>query len=122
MERIQIIAICISLAFLAYISRLIIKGKLREEYAFVWILCTFFFILFSFWRNGLEILSNLFGVYEAPNLIFTGAIFVIFIYLLHLSVVNSKLQNNNRELAQNIALITKKIEELEKDISTEKRS
>ncbi len=112
MERIQIIAIIISLLFLLYISWLMVKGKLREEYAIVWLVCTAGLLLFSFWRNGLEILSRLFGVFEAPNLVFTGAIFAIMIYLLHLSVVNSRLQYNNKKLAQELALLKEKIEQM----------
>lgn len=110
MAKIQIIAITVSLLFLLYIIRLIVKGKLREEYSIVWIVCTTILILFSFWRDGLEVMARLLGVYEAPNLIFTGAIFAIFIYLLHLSVVVSKLQSQNKQLAQDIALLKQKLE------------
>ncbi len=112
MARIQIIAISISALFLLYISYLIIKGRLREEYAITWIACTIILIVFSFWRNGLEIMSHLFGVYEAPNLVFTGAIFAILIYLLHLSVVNSRLHSDNKKLAQEIALLKERINKI----------
>ncbi len=111
MERIQVIAIIVSLLFLLYISRLIIKGKLREEYAIVWIIATVVLVIFSFWRDGLERMSALFGVYEAPNLVFTAAIFMILIYLLHLSVVNSKLHRNTKRLAQEIAMIKAQLDE-----------
>lgn len=114
MAKIQIIAIAVSLLFLLYIVRLIIKGKLREEYSIVWIVCTAILILFSFWRDGLEVMAHLLGVYEAPNLIFTGAIFAIFIYLLHLSVVVSKLHNQNKKLAQDVALMKEKMKEFQK--------
>ena len=110
MARIQIIAIAISISFLLYIVRLIIKGKLREEYSIVWIVCTVILVLFSFWRNGLDVVSNLLGIYSPPNLVFTAAIFAIFIYLLHLSVVVSKLQSQNKQLAQDIALLKQKLE------------
>jgi hypothetical protein len=105
MFRIQAIAIVTSILFLLYIVRLIIKGKLREEYSIVWIICTVVLILFSFWRSGLDVVSNLVGVYSPPNMVFIAAIFAIFIYLLHLSVVISKLQSQNKQLAQNIALL-----------------
>ena len=105
MVKIQFIAISVSLLFLLYIVRLIIKGKLREEYSFIWIVCTVVLIVFSFWRNGLEVIANILGVYEAPNLVFTGAIFAILIYLLHLSIVVSKLHSQNKQLAQEIALL-----------------
>ncbi len=109
MEKIQIIAIAISILFLLYIVRLIIKGKLREEYSIVWIVCTAVLVVFSFWRSGLDIVSNVVGVYSPPNLVFTAAIFAIFIYLLHLSVVISKLQSQNKQLAQDIALLKEKM-------------
>ncbi len=104
MIKIQMIAITVSLLFLLYIVRLIIKGKLREEYSIVWIVCTLVLIVFSFWRDGLEVLADIVGVYDAPNLVFTGAIFATFIYLLHLSIVVSKLHAQNKQLAQEMAL------------------
>ncbi len=110
MERIQIVAIIASLSFLASVLLQIKKGKLREEYAFVWILSTFALIALSFWRNGLDLLAHLFGVYEPLNLIFTGAIFAILIYLLHLSITISRLQLQNRTLAQELVLLKEQLE------------
>lgn len=105
MQRIQIITIIVNLLFILYIARLIIKGKLREEYAIVWVICTVFLVIFSFWPDGLELLSRLTGVVLASNLVFTGFIFAILVYLLHLSVVASKLHNNNKKLAQEMSLL-----------------
>jgi hypothetical protein len=110
MEQIQVVAIIASLSFLASVLLQIKKGKLREEYAFVWILSTFVLICLSFWRNGLDLLAHLFGVYEPLNLTFTGAIFAILIYLLHLSITVSRLQLQNRTLAQEIVLLKEKVQ------------
>lgn len=112
--KIQIITIVISLLFSVYVSRLIIKGKLREEYAIFWFFSTIILIIFSFWRNGLEVIATTLGVYEAPNLVFTAAIFAVFVYILHLSVVISKLHAGNKTLTQELALLKNKIENLEK--------
>ncbi|GAB3915507.1 DUF2304 domain-containing protein [Mucilaginibacter boryungensis] len=109
MARIQIITIITSLLFLFYISRLIIKGRLREEYAIVWCVCTLVLVIFSFWRNGLNVMSKLFGVFEPPNLVFTACIFIILIYLLHLSVVASKLHKHNKQIAQELALLKQEL-------------
>jgi len=122
MARIQIITILLDLFFVAYISRLIIKGKLREEYAIIWCLCTLVLIIFSLWREGLQVMANLFGVFEPPNLVFTGFIFAILIYLLHLSVIVSKLQNNTRNLSQQISLMKEDIETLKKQIKNDDNS
>ena len=114
MERIQIISIGASLLFLIYIGWLIVRGKLREEYAIVWIISTATLILFSFWRKGIDIVSKMLGIIDPPNMIFTGAIFIVLIYLLHLSVTVSKLQEQNKILAQDIALLKNKEKKEEK--------
>ncbi len=111
--KIQIISIIGSLLFMFFIFRLITKGKLREEYSIVWIFCTITLLVFAIWRNGLDLIAKFLGVYYAPALIFLGAIFAIIIFLVHLSVVNSKQQNQIKLLAQELALLKNKLEELE---------
>ncbi len=110
--RLQIIAIISALIFMFFIFRLISKGKLREEYSFIWIICTGLLLFFSIWRNGLDIIANLLGVFYAPSLIFMGAIFAIVVFLVHLSVVNSKQHKQIKELAQELALLKEKLENL----------
>jgi hypothetical protein len=110
MIRIQVITIVLNLIFLFYVALLIVRGKLREEYAIIWCISTIILVTFSFWRDGLLVVSRLFGIYEPPNLVFTVSIFVVFIYLLHLSVVSSKLQEQNKKLAQELALLKSSIE------------
>jgi hypothetical protein len=117
--KIQIICITVSFLFLFYIGYLIIKGKLREEYAIFWVICTVILIAFSFWREGLSIFSKILGVFDPANLVFMGAIFGIFIYLLHLSIVVSKLQSNNKELSQQIALLKNKLKNADAEVSTD---
>lgn len=112
--RLQIIAIVMALCFMFFIFRLIAKGKLREEYSFIWITCTALLLLFSFWRNGLDVIAKVLGIFYAPSLIFLGAIFAIVIFLVHLSVVNSKQHKQIKDLAQEMAILKKKLEEEEK--------
>jgi len=109
MSRIQLITIITSLGFLTYISRLIIKNRLREEYSIVWLASTLILLLFSFWENGLAIISKLMGIAIPANLVFMASIFAILIYLLHLSVTTSKLQRQNKQMAQEIALLKQHI-------------
>ncbi len=103
--KIQILSIIGSFLFMLLIFRLIIKGKLREEYSIIWIVCTVLLLAFAIWRNGLDLIAKLLGVYYAPALIFLGAIFAIIIFLVHLSVVNSKLQKQIKDLAQEFAIL-----------------
>jgi hypothetical protein len=109
---IQILSLTGALLFLFFIARLIVKGKLREEYSFIWIVCTIILIVFSIWRKGLEKISLMLGVYYPPSLIFLAAIFAIIIFLVHLSVVNSRMQQSVKELTHEIAFLKKELAEL----------
>lgn len=108
--KIQILSILGSLVFMAFIVRLIIRGKLREEYSIVWIGCTVFLIAFSIWRDGLEIIAGALGVFYAPSLIFLFGFFAIILFLVHLSVVVSRQHKQIKELAQELALLEKERE------------
>ena len=108
--RIQIASIIGSVLFLLVIGRLILKGKLREEYAITWVACTILLLVLSFWRNGLEVLAAALGIYYAPSLLFLGALFAVMIFLVHLSVVASRLQQQNRVLAQELALLRNELQ------------
>jgi len=113
--RLQIIAIITALVFMFFIFRLISKGRLREEYSFIWIICTVLLLVFSVWRNGLDVIAKLMGIFYAPSLIFMGAIFAIVIFLVHLSVVNSKQHKQIKDLSQEMALLKEKLEKKEKN-------
>ena len=59
--------------------------------------------------NDISKTAKFVGVYEAPNLIFTIAIFAVFVYLIHLSKVVSKLHEQNKTLIQELTLLNEKI-------------
>ena len=118
--RLQLLAIIIALLFMFFIFRLIAKGKLREEYSFIWIVCTALILLFAIWRNGLDVIAKLMGIYYAPSLIFLGAIFAIVIFLVHLSVVNSRQHKQIKDLTQEMALLKEKFDSCFKSNQTEK--
>ena len=106
---IQFISLIGAFIFISFIFRLIVKGKLREEYSIIWILCTVILIVFSIWREGLERIASILGVYYPPSLIFLVAIFAIIVFLVHLSVVNSKQHHQIKNLAQEVALLKKEL-------------
>ncbi|MCE3228220.1 MAG: hypothetical protein K0S32_2771 [Bacteroidetes bacterium] len=108
--KIQLLSIIGSLLFMFFIFRLIVKGKLREEYSIVWIACTLLLLVFAIWRNGLDIVAKMLGIYYAPALIFLAAIFAIIIFLVHLSVTNSRLQKQIKDLTQEHALMKLELE------------
>lgn len=115
---IQYLSLIGALVFMGFIARLITKGRLREEYSFIWIACTIVLIVFSIWRKGLTVVSLLLGIYYPPSLIFLAATFAIIIFLVHLSVVISKLQQSIKDLTHEVAFLKKEL--AERPSSTEK--
>ncbi|MFL5753046.1 MAG: DUF2304 domain-containing protein [Bacteroidia bacterium] len=109
--KIQIVSIIGSILFMLFIFRLILKGRLREEYSITWIVCTCVFLVFAFWRNGLDLIATFLGIFYAPALIFLGAIFAIIVFLVHLSVVSSRQHRQIRELAQELTLLKAELNE-----------
>jgi hypothetical protein len=117
MLRIQILIIIASLAFLLLVFRMVVKGRLREEYSIIWLLFTGILVVFSFWEKGLLLVTNLVGIYLPTNLVFATSIFITLVYLLHLSVVASKLQKQNKLLAQEMAIMKNEMEKLKEEKS-----
>jgi hypothetical protein len=114
-DRIELVAVLAILFFIMIIIRLILKGRLRAEYSFIWIAMGAIFLVFSLWRESLDLLAAFFGVFYAPSLIFIFFFFMIFIFLIHLSAVNSKQHEQIKKLAQEISLLKQKIEGEKKD-------
>ncbi|WP_338874444.1 DUF2304 domain-containing protein [Spirosoma sp. SC4-14] len=121
---IQILSLLGAISFMIFIARLIVKGRLREEYSFIWIACTIILIVFSIWRTGLTQISLLLGVYYPPSLIFLVGLFAIIGFLVHLSVVISKLQQSIKDLTHEVAFLKKELDDkksLELVVSQETR-
>lgn len=107
--KVQIISILGVLLFMYLVVKLVVKGKLREEYSIIWILGTIILAIFSIWRQGLQHIATLLNVYYAPSLLFLLAFFAIICFLLHLSIVITKLQNQVKDLAYELAMVKQQL-------------
>jgi hypothetical protein len=107
--KIKVIVTLVAIGFLMYVSRLILRRRLKEEYAIIWFVSTFILALLSFRSDLLDTVAALLGIAFAPNLLFAGVIFIVMIYLLHLSVKLSKQQEQTKNLTQEIALLRQAI-------------
>jgi len=111
---IQVISIAASIAAILFVSSLIRKRKLREEYSILWIVGCSVLILFSIWRRLVDILADLVGIAYAPAVLLLIGIFFGVLMSLHFTVVISRQADENKTLAQEIALLRNRIDELER--------
>lgn len=110
--RIQIISVIASLIIAGFIFELIRKRKMMEKYSLWWFASAIALLVFSFWRDLLDKLAFLLGVEYAPSVLLVVILFCGFIIALHFTVVISKLTEQNKILAQELALLRNEVHTL----------
>ena len=103
--RVQIVAILVSALLLVGLFELVRQRRLLERYALLWMGCALVLLVLSVWTGLLEKLANAVGIYYAPSALFVFAFGFILILLLHFSVAVSRLADQNKVLAQQVALL-----------------
>ncbi|MDQ0087055.1 hypothetical protein J2T12_000449 [Paenibacillus anaericanus] len=100
-----IFSFLVSLLFLSTILYLIRTGKLREQYAILWIILTGIMMMLSLFPSLIDRTAKVIGVSYAPSLLYLlGLVSVLFI-LLHLTIALSSMTARFIVLTQKIALL-----------------
>lgn len=90
---------------------LIRSGRLQARYAVFWVATGASLLVLALWRDLLGMVADLLGIAYPPSaLLVFGAVFVL-VVLLHYSTVVSRLADENRQLAQRLALLQARVEE-----------
>jgi len=101
--KVQILAIVATALFLIIVVELVRRRKLVERYALLWMLAAIVPLPFAIWRDGLDELADLVGIESPPNALFLIGLGIVFALLLHFSVVSSRLGEETKILAQEVA-------------------
>jgi hypothetical protein len=109
---VSIIAAVASVLLIGVILELIRSRRLQERYALLWLLTGIVLLALSLWRDGLNTIAGWVGVetYPPAVLFAIGSLFVL-LMLLHYSTVISKLSDQNKILAQRLALLEAEVTE-----------
>lgn len=100
-----ILSFMICMIFLGITIYLIRNGKLREQYAILWIILTAVMMLLSLFPSLIDGMAKQIGVSYAPSLLYLlGLISVLFI-LLHLTIAVSSLTARFIVLTQKIGML-----------------
>ena len=103
--RVSLAAAAAALILLAVVFELIRSRRLQERYALLWLLTGLVIFVLAIWRGLLGRLSDLVGIAYPPSALFVLAAFFVLVVLLHYSTVISQLSDQNRILAQRLALL-----------------
>ena len=100
----KIFATIASLAIFVVIIYLVKKGKLKEEYSWLWLLTGAVVLVLVIWYDLLLFLTKLIGAVTPTTTIFIfGIVFLMFISL-HFAVKISSLSDQVKNLAQKLSL------------------
>ncbi len=111
-DRSIILAVGASVIALLVILELVRRRRLREEYSLLWLATAVVMLVVSVWRDLLHRLAAAVGIEYPPNLLFLlAALFLLFMQL-YLSTVITKLTQENKEIAQQVALLRYEVERL----------
>jgi len=111
-DRSIIFAIGASVIALFVILELVRRRRLREEYSLLWLGTAIVMLVVGVWRDLLHGLATTVGIVYPPNLLFLlAALFLLFIQL-YFSTVITKLTQENKEIAQQVALLRHEVETL----------
>jgi len=101
--QIQLIALAITVVFFVFILDLVRRRRLVERYALLWMIAGFALVVLAVWRDLLDVLSDALGIAYPPNALFLVAFGIAFVLLLHFSVATSRLSEETKILAQEVA-------------------
>lgn len=111
--KISIAATIASLLLLLVVLELIRGRRLKERYAMLWLATGVVLLVLSAWRGGLTTVAGWFGVATyPPAILFAVATLFIIAVLLHYSTVLSRLSDHNTLLAQRLALLEQRLDQL----------
>ena len=109
--RVSIVAAIAALLLLFAIFELIRSRRLQERYAMLWLLTGIVILILGLWRGLLSTIADTVGIAYPPSALFVLAAVFILLLLLHYSTVISSLADQNRILAQRLALLESRLEE-----------
>jgi hypothetical protein len=107
--RAQIIAVIVTLAIFLFVLELVRRRRLVERYALLWMIAALALLVLAIWTEGLEVLGDAMGIEEPANAIFILAFGVAFLLLLNFSVVSSRLSEETKILAQEVASLEERL-------------
>jgi hypothetical protein len=120
--RIQLVAVAASGVLLLVVLELVRRRRFLERYAILWLLSALVMLGLAVWRDLLEELADAIGIVYPPNALFVIAFGFVLVLLLHFSLAVSRLSDQAKVLAQRLALLEKRVGDVEQEAGDERVS
>jgi hypothetical protein len=108
-----VFALLTSLVAFGLVLELVRRRRLREEYSWLWLLTAGAMVLLVVWFRLLIVITNIVGAVTPLNTLLLCAVLFLFAIAVHYSVIISRLTVQVKNLAQELALLTARVEDRE---------
>jgi hypothetical protein len=105
----KVFGVLVSLFIFFVIVRFVKNGRLREEYSWLWLLTGCIILGLVLWYDALLFLTSLIGAVLPTTTLFIFAILFLVLIALHFAIRISALNNQVKNLAQQLSLLEMKI-------------
>lgn len=114
---IVIVGVILGAVLIAVILWMLLTRRLREKYAVMWLVLGMVLLLLGVFPGLLGAATKLLGVELPANLLFAASLVVLLGVTLHLSWELSQNEEETRRLAEEIAILSARIDSIERDAS-----
>jgi hypothetical protein len=111
-DRLQVLAVVVSVSFLLAVLELVRRRRLVEEYAFIWIVIAVLLAVVSIWREILHAAARQLGVHEPPNLLLVALTGGVLVALLSVTVILSHQRRQIDRLIEETAILGAEVRDL----------
>ncbi len=121
-DRIEIVAVIVSLVLLSVVLELVRRRKLTEEYSFLWISSSLALLILSLRREILHTVARWIGVYYPPAVLLMFLIVIVFVASLCFSVIVSRQRQQIERLIEETAILSAELRDLRAERDTRAQS
>jgi hypothetical protein len=108
--RVRIAAVVATALMLGLVLELVRRRRLVERYALLWMVVALALLVLAIWNELLGVAADLLGIAVPSNALFLAAFGVAFLVLLHFSVITSRLSEETKILAQEVARLGEEVQ------------
>jgi hypothetical protein len=106
-----VVALVGGVTVLAVMVELLRRRQLKEKYAVLWVAVSVVVAALAIFPRLVDDLSGLLGILYPPDLLFFLAMIVLLLVSVHLSWETSRLEDETRALAEELAILRQRIEQ-----------
>jgi hypothetical protein len=115
-NRIQVVALTVSIVLLLIVLELVRRRKITEEYSFIWILSSLLLLAVSIRREILNAAARWLGIYYPPILLVMVLIVIVFAASLGFSIIVSRQRQQIERLIEETAILSAELRDLREDV------